>query len=232
MKVKRQAEDFRVEELPIVSGGETGRYVLYRLSKTGIGTFEALEAIRRRWKLDTRQISYGGLKDKHAITIQYLTIAEGPGRTLRESSFALEPLGRIAHPYGPEHFKGNRFGITLRDLTKDALDRAERAIGELPTDGLPNYFDDQRFGSVGFNGGFIAHAWLKGDHERALRLAIAEANPADRPDTKVEKAILREHWSDWGRRQGEARTVARPEPRHLPCRSPDRLPWRLRPPQA
>ena len=67
----------------------------------------------------------------------------------------------------------------------------------MPRDGLPNYFDDQRFGSVGFSGGFIARAWLAGDHEQALRLAIAEPNPADRPDTKQEKAILREFWGNW-----------------------------------
>jgi tRNA pseudouridine13 synthase len=73
----------------------------------------------------------------------------------------------------------------------------ERAVGELPRDGLPNYFDDQRFGSVGFDGAFVARAWLAGDHERALRLAIAEPNPADRPDARAEKAILRECWGDW-----------------------------------
>ncbi len=62
---------------------------------------------------------------------------------------------------------------------------------------MPNYFDDQRFGSVGFGGGFIAEAWLRGDHERALYLALAEPNPMDRPDTRVEKEILRECWGRW-----------------------------------
>ena len=44
---------------------------------------------------------------------------------------------------------------------------------------------------------FIARAWLAGDHERALRLALAEPNPSDRPGTKAEKAILRESWGRW-----------------------------------
>ena len=64
-------------------------------------------------------------------------------------------------------------------------------------DGLPNYFDDQRFGSLGYSGQFIAHAWLVGDHERALKLALAEANPFDRSAAKAQKAVLREWWGRW-----------------------------------
>ena len=40
------------------------------------------------------------------------------------------------------------------------------------------------------------------DHEEALRLAIAEPNPADRPVSKQEKAILRESWGNWPEAKG------------------------------
>ncbi len=162
-----------------------------------MGTLEAVEAIRRRWNLAGAQIHYGGLKDRHAETIQYLTILDGPDRPLRETNLELEPIGRLSHPYGPRDFRGNRFHLVLRDLGREAAERAERSARQVPRDGLPNYFDDQRFGSVGFSGGFIAEAWLKGDHERALRLAIAEPTASDRPDSREEKAILNECWGDW-----------------------------------
>jgi tRNA pseudouridine13 synthase len=197
MKLKRQPEDFQVEELPLVAGGDRGRFAFYRLTKRGMGTLEAIEAICRRWDVAGRRVSYGGLKDRHARTVQYLTIVDGPDRALHEASFDLEPLGRLPDPYGPAQFRGNRFVVVLRDLSSEALARAVGAISELPRDGLPNYFDDQRFGSVGFGGEFIARAWLAGDHERALRLALAEPNPSDRPGTKAEKAILRESWGRW-----------------------------------
>jgi len=197
MKLKRLVEDFRVEELPLVESGGRGRFVFYRLTKRGMGTLEAVEAVCRRWNVAGRRLSYGGLKDRHAVTTQYLTILEGPERPLRETGFDLEPLGRIDQPYGPALFRGNRFAVVIRSLSREDAARAVRAVGQLPRDGLPNYFDDQRFGSVGFSGGFIARAWLAGDHEQALRLAIAEPNPADRPDTKQEKTILRECWGNW-----------------------------------
>ena len=197
MKLKRQPDDFQVEELPLVTPGNQGRFVFYRLSKRGMGTLEAVEALCRRWNLAGRRVSYGGLKDRHARTVQYLTIIDGPERALHETSFDLEPLGRLAAPYGPAQFHGNRFVVVLRDLSAPAIARALAGLASLPRDGLPNYFDDQRFGSVGSGGEFIAAAWLRGDHERALRLALAEPNPIDRPGTKAEKAILRECWGRW-----------------------------------
>ena len=197
MKVKRVPEDFRVEEIPLVNGGDRGRFVFYRLTKRGLGTLEAVEAICRRWNLAGRRVSYGGLKDRHAVTTQYLTIIDGPEQALRETSFELEPCGRLESPYGPAHFRGNRFEVVLRDLSDEAAERARLAVAQLPVDGLPNYFDDQRFGSVGFSGGFVARAWLAGRHEEAFRLAVAEPNPSDRPATRQEKAILNEHWGCW-----------------------------------
>jgi tRNA pseudouridine13 synthase len=197
MKLKCQPEDFRVEELPLVSSAGQGRYTFYRLTKRNIGTIEAVEAICRRWNLAGRRVSYGGLKDRHAVTIQYLTIADGTAKPVTTPNFELEPVGRLAHPYGPEHFRGNRFHIVLRDMSDADIDRAQLEIPSLATDGLPNYFDDQRFGSVGHSGQFIGHAWLVGDHERALKLALAEANPFDRSGIKAQKAILRETWGQW-----------------------------------
>jgi tRNA pseudouridine13 synthase len=197
MKLKRTPEDFQVEELTTVRPSAQGRYTLYSLSKRGLGTLEAVEAICRRWNLSSRQVSYGGLKDRHAVTVQYLTIADGPRQSLRETSFELEPVGQLPFAYGPQHFSGNRFAIVLRDMSRDQAAEATTQLEALALDGLPKYFDDQRFGSVGFSGQFIGHAWLKGDHETALRLALAEPNPFDRSGEKAQKAILRECWGRW-----------------------------------
>ncbi len=65
MKLKCIPEDFQVEELPTVEPVERGRYAFYRLTKRGIGTIEAIEAIRRRWNVASSRLHYGGLKDRH-----------------------------------------------------------------------------------------------------------------------------------------------------------------------
>jgi tRNA pseudouridine13 synthase len=197
VKLKCRPEDFQVEELPTVTPGREGPYTWYRLSKRGLGTLEALEAVRHRWDVPAAAIGTGGLKDKHAATVQYLTIRNGPWKTLQQSSLTLEPVGRLTRPYSPQGFRGNRFTIVLRDLAPRDVEDLGRALRTLPRDGVPNYFDDQRFGSVTAGGEFIAAAWVRGDHERAFRLATAEPNPHDRPGIRDEKRILSEYWGRW-----------------------------------
>jgi tRNA pseudouridine13 synthase len=85
----------------------------------------------------------------------------------------------------------------VRDLSREYADLARAQLQIAASDGLPNYFDDQRFGSVGASGQFIGHAWLKGDHETALRLALAEPNAFDRSRVKAEKTLVREFWGRW-----------------------------------
>jgi tRNA pseudouridine13 synthase len=197
VKLKRLPEDFQVEEITEVSPQTVGDYVLYRLTKRGIGTPEAVEAIVRRWNIARRQISYGGLKDRHALTSQYLTIRRGPRRDLRQTNIELQCLGLATRPFAPSDITANRFQVVIRSLAPEEAEAAAAALEDVARDGLPNYFDDQRFGSVGSSGQFVARPWIAGDYERALWLALAEPNPLDRAGNREEKRLLREHWGDW-----------------------------------
>ncbi len=197
LKIKCRPDDFVVEELPTVEPGDAGPFTFYRLEKVGLGTPEAIHAIRARWNLADDQVHHAGLKDRHALTIQFLSIARGPWNVLEQDAFRLEPIGRLHRPYGPAGSRGNRFTIIVRDLHPDQSNGLRSALSTLESDGVPNYFDDQRFGSVTTDGRFIAAEWLRGNHEEALRLAIAAPNPHDRPGDRAEKSILREHWNDW-----------------------------------
>src|SRR5947209_9659644 len=89
MKVKQQPEDFQVEELTDVVPTGQGAFALYRLEKRGWSTPDALAAIRRRWQVEPRRVAYGGLKDRHAVTVQYLTIFHGPRRNLRHQGLSV-----------------------------------------------------------------------------------------------------------------------------------------------
>ncbi|HEY1189699.1 MAG TPA: tRNA pseudouridine(13) synthase TruD [Gemmata sp.] len=212
MKLKQQPEDFRVEELTDVVAGETGDFALYRLDKTGWTTPDALSAVRRRWQLDHRRLSYGGLKDRHAVTAQHLTVFRGPKRNLAHERITVTYLGQVAEPFTAQDIKANRFTLTLRSMDDAAVARAEAALREVADAGLPNYFDDQRFGSVSSGVGgtspgapgtpagaeeFVAKEMVFGRFERALWLALAAPYEHDRADAKREKATLVELWGKW-----------------------------------
>lgn len=196
MKLRCLPDDFHVEELAQPEIGR-GEFALYRLSKRSLGTPEAVGAICRHWKLSREHVAFGGLKDRHAFTEQYVTIWRGPRRNLAETNVRLVYLGQTPRKFESSDIDANRFEIVLRDLSAEAADNAIAAFHSAARDGLPNYFDDQRFGSVGVSGEFVAQAWCRGDFERTLWLAIAEDNVHDRPRDREEKALLRERWGNW-----------------------------------
>lgn len=196
-KLKQQPEDFQVEELTDLVPGAEGSFALYRLEKRGWSTPDALAAVRRRWKIHPERISYGGLKDRHALTQQHLTIRRGPQRNLTHEGVHVVYLGQVSRPFTPADIRANRFRITLREMTPEAIASATAALEEVRRYGVPNYFDDQRFGSVVSGGEFIGRLLVQGKFEEALRLALAAPYEYDRAEQKKEKAILNAHWGDW-----------------------------------
>src|SRR5262245_40925635 len=203
MIIKQQPDDFHVEELTDLTPGDAGTFGFYRLEKTGWTTPDALAAIRRRWKLDLRRLSYGGLKDRHAHTIQYLTIFHGPRRNLTHQNIHVTFLGQVPDPYTSHHIRANRFQLVLRRLREADVTAALIALEEVRQCGVPNYFDDQRFGSVASGTGFMARHLLFGRFEEALRQVLIAPYEYDRAPEKKEKALLRAHWGDWRKLKGE-----------------------------
>jgi tRNA pseudouridine13 synthase len=197
MKLKQQPEDFRVEEVTAVAPAERGEFALYRLDKIGWTTPDALSEVCRRWKFDWRAVSHGGLKDRHAVTSQHVTIRKGPNRNLSLDRITLSYLGRCDAPFTSAAISANRFAVTLRGLSDSALSLTLAALEQVSVVGVPNYFDDQRFGSVGGEGEFIGKEMVFGRFERALWLALAAPYEFDRADAKREKAILRDNWGKW-----------------------------------
>lgn len=197
MIVKQTPEDFRVEELTDVRPEASGPFALYRLEKEGWTTPDALAAVRRRWKIDASRLTYGGLKDRHARTIQYFTIHHGPNRKLNHERIIVEHLGQLREPYRSTAIRANRFDLTLRGLEEGAVGFAQSALKEVAIAGVPNYFDDQRFGSARPGEPFIARALIAGDFEGALRRALAAPYDFDRAPQKKEKALLNKYWRQW-----------------------------------
>jgi len=192
MKIKQKPEDFVVTELDRYELSKTGPFALYRLVKWDIGTLEALRNLGKNWNLSSAQVSFGGLKDRHARTEQTISIRGGPERSFEGSTFRVEYVGRSRDPISRSSFQGNRFEITVRDL------RELPDLAPLKRFGVPNYFDDQRFGSLrGTDGEFIGRALVRGEYEKALQLAIASPSGQDRKQERDLRVRLRDRWGDW-----------------------------------
>ncbi len=192
MKIRQRPEDFTVTELDSYEISKTGPFALYRLEKWDIGTIEAVRKVARKWGLPRSHLSFGGLKDRHARSTQVISILGGPPRDFHGSVFRLEYLGRSRDPITRASFSANRFEIVVRDL------REIPDIDPVRRWGVPNYFDDQRFGSLrGTGGEFIGRALVRGDPQKALRLALASPSAEDTGKTRRVKSMMRDRWGDW-----------------------------------
>src|SRR5262245_23633439 len=141
MKLKQSPEDFQVEERTDVVPSERGDFALYRLEKHNWTTPDALGVIRRRWTVQPDRVSYGGLKDRHAATVQYLTIFRGPHRTLKQQGIAVTYLGQVDAPYTSADIRANFFCLTARAVREEHAREWPALLDQIRLEGVPNYFD-------------------------------------------------------------------------------------------
>lgn len=153
--LKRLNEDFIVTELPLQLPGGTGEHVWLEVEKNGANTAFVAQQLALAAGVTDKDVGYAGLKDRYAITRQwfslYLPKGETPDLTaLQHPEFKVLSQTRHVKKLRPGDLLGNRFRITLRDVTGDraAIEANLRAVA---AQGVPNYFGAQRFGFDGGN---------------------------------------------------------------------------------
>ena len=137
----KEPEDFIVEELPLYEPSQTGTHTYFSIRKRNLSTLEAINRIARELQVPTRDVGYAGLKDKNAITTQVLSVEDiAPERILKIEQPAIEVLWaeRHTHKLRVGHLRGNRFELTLRDISHDILPLIKVSMERMVTEGVPN----------------------------------------------------------------------------------------------
>ncbi len=148
-KVKARWEDFVVEEIPLQAPTGEGQYLRILVEKRGWDMETLIRHLTTQLGIDETLIGYAGLKDKQAVTRQWLTVpascrdrlssVEGPNSVVLESALDSVFLK-------PGDLLGNRFVIRLRGASPDSLETARTGLERLAKEGLANVHGNQRFG--------------------------------------------------------------------------------------
>ncbi len=197
MKIKVRPEDFIVHERASLYFKEGGRYRVYLLLKKNFNTVDLLIKLSKRLRIPFKKFSYGGKKDRYALTTQYITIEGEKIKDISEESFSLKYLGDMDRPMGPDLIEGNEFKVIIRDMKQDEIDRAIAELPYIREYGYPNYFDDQRFGSYSPEQGFIGEKILKKHYNGAVKIYLTAIYPEDKKEEKERKRFFYENWGDW-----------------------------------
>lgn len=149
-QLKSIPQDFVVEETLAYPLSGQGEHLYLYLRKTNANTDWVCKQLARQLGVAARDIGYAGLKDRHGVTSQWFSL---PGKNVSPDKLqALQIEGvELCEVSAHERklrkgaIKHNRFLITLRDVRLDPM-RLQQRLSLIGQHGVPNYFDEQRFG--------------------------------------------------------------------------------------
>ncbi len=197
-KVKVKPEDFQVREIIFLPISDRGEFGVFKLKKRGWNTVDLIKRIAKRFSIPFENITYGGKKDRHALTEQFITIKNPPKKLhIREDNFSLKLIGFSDEPMQPRHIEGNYFSIVIRSISKEAEEFLFTPLENIKRIGFINYFDDQRFGSYDPNQGFIGEKIIKEHYNGALKIYLTHVYPEDKKEAKKRKRLIFENWGNW-----------------------------------
>jgi len=155
-KIKAKPEHFIVRENIGFDFSGEGEHLLINIRKRGENTTFVANELAKACGVKSKDVSWAGLKDRHAITEQWLSVYLPTGKTPDFSDF-LEKYPQIQILDVIRHYKklrpgdsvGNSFEIMLTEVsdTEAVLER----LNYIQSVGVPNYFGSQRFGNNGNN---------------------------------------------------------------------------------
>lgn len=153
-RLKAEFADFIVkEELGYSLAGE-GEFVAVKVRKTNANTVFVGEKLAEFAGISAKNMSYAGLKDRHAITEQWFCLHLAGKATPDFSQFQLDDveileITRHNRKIRVGSLDGNHFELLLRDVVES--DELTLRLDRLQAVGFPNYFTEQRFGRDGYN---------------------------------------------------------------------------------
>jgi tRNA pseudouridine13 synthase len=183
-ELKATPEDFHVEEQLSFEPSGTGPHWLLRVEKRTANTRWVAAEIARLAGVPARDVGYAGLKDRHAVAVQWFSVPN-LGRSaeswldVRTAEFKVLEARANLRKLKVGALSGNRFRIRLRNATWSS-EQLDLKLDALRAHGAPNYFGPQRFGRDGYNLDRVA-AWVqsgiapRGRAERNFTLSAARS---------------------------------------------------------
>jgi tRNA pseudouridine13 synthase len=189
----KNSENFVVEEKQLYEWSNKGEWLILKVRKKDLTTYDLLKILSERTGVKKRDIGYAGLKDKHGMTIQYISL---PKRFVTQIEKFKHPKIKIleTHIHSNKlkigHLKGNRFFIRLKKVNPTDARKIDKVLKEIKRFGIPNYFGYQRFGKD--NSALQGKQVIEGDlviRNRAIEKLVINAYQSELFNNWLEERI-------------------------------------------
>jgi tRNA pseudouridine13 synthase len=146
---KQSKEDFVVTEIPLYEFSGEGEHLIVKIRKKDLSTWDMVNILSDHIGVKSRDIGYAGLKDKNAMTVQYISLEKKFEQKLE--SFEHSQIKILEKTYHNNkirigHLKGNHFFIRLKRVEPIHRAKLDKAFEMIQKNGMANYFGFQRFG--------------------------------------------------------------------------------------
>jgi tRNA pseudouridine13 synthase len=151
-RIKVEVDDFEVEEIPAYEPAGDGDHLFLWIEKRDMGAEFFTRQIAKRLGIGPGDVGTAGLKDRRAVTRQWVSLPGGVEPRLGElegDGVRVLRVSRHGNKLRPGHLRGNRFRILIRDVAANAVKLAAPILDRIRRDGLPNFYGPQRFGRDG-----------------------------------------------------------------------------------
>ncbi|MFO7603185.1 MAG: tRNA pseudouridine(13) synthase TruD [Gammaproteobacteria bacterium] len=181
-RLRTAPEDFFVEERLAFEPDGEGEHVLVCIEKRQLNTEDVARCLGKQFGLKNVDVSYAGMKDRNAVTRQWFSLTL-PGRPTPESfelpaGATLLAVKRHSRKLKKGALKANDFVLRIQAL-QGGRDDIEARLHTIATQGVPNYFGEQRFGRARQNllqaDKLFAGALRAKRHQQGLYLSAARS---------------------------------------------------------
>src|SRR5438874_8080852 len=115
--IKQQPDDFEVEEIPAYEPSGQGSHLFLWVEKRSMGAEYFTRQVAKRLGVAPAEIGTAGLKDRHAVTRQWVSVPESAEPRLAQldgDGIRLLKTTRHTNKLKPGHLRGYRFRILVR----------------------------------------------------------------------------------------------------------------------
>lgn len=153
-QIKSVPEDFEVEEIPAYEPSGNGEFLYLWLEKRSMGAEYFQRQVARRLNIAEQEVGTAGMKDRHAVTRQMVSVPAGAEERVAElegDGIRVLKVSKHTNKLRSGHLRGNRFVIVIRqvDPSVDQASILSAILERIARFGMPNYYGTQRFGKGG-----------------------------------------------------------------------------------
>ena len=153
--IRKIPDDFIVNEIQSFELSGAGEHAFLLIEKCSENTDYVARLLARFAGVRQRDVSYAGLKDRHARTRQWFSVwlpgkPDPDWKALNSETIKVLQATRHSKKLKRGSLAGNQFIIRIRDWVGD-FKVLEQQLQIIKRQGVPNYFGAQRFGREGAN---------------------------------------------------------------------------------